>query len=79
MAKAKNPETGFGEGGVVKMNELKSSCKLATIIKGKMNGKDRWPMQMNFGDEWKASLHEKNLKSYQKGNVDINVVKTQSY
>ena len=70
------------QGDTVKMKGLKSKSewngKLATIIGDIVKEKNRWPIQINFGDKSKALLQTKNLEFRQRSDTKINVVEIQS-
>eukprot|EP01084_Bolivina_argentea_P179756 310587_1 len=63
----------FEEGDIVKMIGLKSKAhwngKFATIIAPFVKNKNRWPIEINFGNKSHALLQAKNLKLESKKNT----------
>ena len=83
MAASKQMETEFKVGDIVQMKDLKSKVgwngKLATIIGEKRKEKNRWPIQINFGNKSKALLQTQNLELHERPkNANVNVVEIQS-
>ena len=72
----------FEEGDIVRitnlMNKSEWNGKLATIAGPFDKDKNRWPIEINFGDKSNALLRTKNLILHQKNIKNINVIEIQS-